>query len=236
MIPVIPDYDGYVVGPNGEQLRTPLQQIEKNKDDINNLFEWKDKIVETDLPLLLEQVRNAILNKLDIPANVPDGNLVKWDANDSKLVDAGFSIETASQLILSEFYKVPIDAYIHVDYVGGDVITTEYKHGKYVAKGWHSFANPMTATMTGVPREIGARWYQKICNASNYNQTLCIKDAILFNNTITTLSGSNLGVFTDKVVECRNQGTDLYVTVAPKSSVFVQCQNRPTGYSQISIT
>ena len=34
MIPIFNNNAGFVVGPNGEELRTPLQQIEKNKDDI----------------------------------------------------------------------------------------------------------------------------------------------------------------------------------------------------------
>lgn len=55
MIPIFNNNAGFVVGPNGEELRTPLQQIEKNKDDIAAI-----KKQDTDYT-------DAINKKLDVP-------------------------------------------------------------------------------------------------------------------------------------------------------------------------
>lgn len=56
MIPTIPSYNGYVVGPNGEELRTPLQQIQKNKQDIEQLKEEGSVQIQQQISALNEKV------------------------------------------------------------------------------------------------------------------------------------------------------------------------------------
>ena len=56
MIPTIPSYNGYVVGPNGEELRTPLQQIEKNKQDIQELKEVGSEAIQQQISELNQKV------------------------------------------------------------------------------------------------------------------------------------------------------------------------------------
>lgn len=63
MIPEIPELDGYILTPDGKELRTPLQQIEKNKDDIKKLQESGSDIIAERIEQLkaeLDQLSSAV--------------------------------------------------------------------------------------------------------------------------------------------------------------------------------
>lgn len=61
MIPTIPNYKGYVEGPNGEELRTPLEQIGKNKDDITSIRDEIQQIQEGVLDIENEVTLNKVI-------------------------------------------------------------------------------------------------------------------------------------------------------------------------------
>ncbi len=230
------------------------QAIATRSDSIKNgnLVKWdaeQNKMVDAGVaPIDISSV-----------ADIPDGNLVKWDAENNKLVDAGTRIEIEASanavpkrtpngaILVPQVYgdlnyaasvrtAEMAQSFSWVDFYTSRASEYPYREGSFAAKGWQLEEPLIKGIMTGVPREIGKQWYQKVVNASLSNNTLIVKDALVFTDEFPTLARMT-HIFTEKVVEIRNEGNDLYVTIAPLSSICINCRIHPQkGFSQIYIT
>ena len=77
MIPTIPNYKGYVEGPNGEELRTPLEQIGKNKEDIEEIQQNVNDLQQEVNDLQQQDISKAddlTLNKVRIGEGINAAN------------------------------------------------------------------------------------------------------------------------------------------------------------------
>lgn len=261
MIPQIPDLDGYILTPDGKELRTPLQQIEKNKDDIESL---KERIKETD-----EFVSN-LSTDLDDRVRIPNIDVLPEDATPKVLIIDGqhrTSVKEYSNqslpnsiamrtgagglLIFTQYGNSDLVATLtalqnaqtcnSVDYFSINNTSYPYKPFQFSAKGWGATQGYAAGTITGVPTDANTEWYQKIVNASDNNKTVTIENGLQFNASYNTVAKC-VSRFTDQIdTMTSTNGTiagreNLIITVKPHSSINIRCRNRPTGYSQIWIT
>ena len=262
MIPTIPELDGYVLGPNGEQLRTPLQQIEKNKDDIEVT---NDKINQID-----EQV-NQLSIELDDKVTIPGPDTLPEDATFKCVIIDGQHQTSAKEysnqpvgnsiaqrtggggLLLETQYSSPrhaatlqaletAQAMAFADSFSANTPSYPYKPYQFAAKTWKSWTG--TGTITNLPFE--GNWYQKLCNASDSVVRVVFQNGALTSSpTSYTTIGKITSLYTDKaslvnasVVQTVGRH-DLILDIQPHSVVQVYVRNRPSsttipgGYTQI---
>lgn len=101
MTPQIPDLDGYIQTPDGKQFRTPLQQIEKNKDDIKKLQEGGSDIIiarieqmESELSILKSAVQPLSTAIQPDKLNAGTDRAVVFWRQDQQRFAAGFPTNT----------------------------------------------------------------------------------------------------------------------------------------------
>lgn len=261
MIPVIPNNEGYVVGPNGEQLRTPLQQIEKNKNDITEAK--VDSLVAVNKVNNLERRVDALENdKVDRP-DVPSENATEYYLvainKDGTTIAKPYSNQAAGNAIvqrtggggakfiaqygnaqnvanLAALQMAQSMAYI--DSYSGSTTSHKYKPYVFAAKGWGYGSGVTNAEITDFPNAVGDEWYQKICNGAAVEKTIILRSALM-----TNASRKRTNECVQKFTTNVNYGNqewepglhDLTITIAPYSTIEIRCRYQGTAYSQIWI-
>lgn len=266
MIPTIPNYNGYVVGPNGEQLRTPLQQIEKNKQDV--VAARADSLVAVSKAKSLEKRVAALesgtgnVEKPDIPTgdstkyyliaiNEDGETIAKPYSNQAVNNSVAMRTGAGGLLITPQYGEKEMAATLSslenaqtfnfVDYFSSSNPSYLYKPYQFAAKGWGSTQSYAEGRITGVPTAANTEYYQKIANASGTQKTVVIENGLQFNQSYSTVEKC-VSQFTDKIVgmnytEGNIKGrNNLWITIKPHSTINIRCRNRPTGYTQIWIT
>ena len=265
MIPTIPNYDGYVVGPNGEELRTPLQQIEKNKNDIATLTET---IGSTDEQV--GQLADGLDDKVTIPgpdvlpedatfkcliidgqhqtsakeySNQPIGNSIAQRTGGGGLLIESPSSSNALQAVNSKALETA-QAMAYTDSFSASVSSYPYKPYQFAAKIWKSWTGE--GSITQLPTE--GNWYQKLCNGSNSTvQVRFVNGARSSSASGYKTINSLCTLYTDKATIVDGATTlepglhDLILRIQPHSVVQLYVRNRPAttsipgGYTQIWI-
>lgn len=266
MIPQIPNFDNYIIVtlPDGTtyEKRAPLQQIEKNKDDIKT---FNEKIENTD-----EWV-SYLSADLDDRVRIPNPDVLPEDATPMCL-----TIDGQHQTSVKEYTSQPIPYSIAMRNDGGGInINAQYGNKQYAANLQNvqaavgmNYVDSFTANamsypykpyrfaakiwglntpeysnahyeITSIPTEAEVEWYQKICNGDDIAHKVVLRSALKTNSSRYKTSHC-VRQFTDKVVYTNQEWEpglhDFMITIQPHSSIEITGINRPTGYSQIFIT
>lgn len=242
MIPTLPNLDGYIEV-DGKQLRTPLQQIEKNKDDIKKN---QDAIVElgktmiilpaapeTPMILAIDSEGNLFLREY---SNKAVGNSIvqRTGGGGAKFVAQYGSAENVANLAALQMAQ----SMAYIDSYSGSTISYKYKPYAFAAKGWGQGSSVENAEITDFPNAIGDEWYQKICNGADVDKTIILRSALMTNASRKTTQNC-VQKFTNNVrfgnQEWEPGLHDLTLVVSSNSTIEIRCRYQPTGYSQIWI-
>ncbi len=253
MIPEIPDLKGYVEGPNGEQLRTPFQQIYHNTEEIKT---FNDKIDNTDEWVsylsadLEDRVRipdpdvlpaDATLRCLTIDgqhktsakaySNQPVGNSIAMRTGGGGLLIESPSSDNALQAVNSKALETA-QAMAYADSFSASKSSYPYKAYQFAAKTWKNWTGE--GSITNVPTEANVNWYQKLCNASNVTVNVRFVNGARASSASGYKSLNSLcSLYTDKAqivngsVVLTPGLNDLTLSIAPHSVVQIYCRNRP---------
>ena len=265
MIPTIPELDGYILGPNGEQLRTPLQQIYHNteeiktfNDKIDNTDEWVSQLssdlddrVRIPNPSVLPE--DATLRCLTIDgqhqtsakeySNQPRGNSIAQRTGGGGLLIESPSSSNALQAVNNKALETA-QAMAYADSFSASKSSYPYRPYQFAAKDWKSWTGE--GSITQIPTE--GNWYQKLCNGSNSTVRVRFVNGARSSSASGYKSINNLcTLYTDKAATVNGSVIlepglhDLVLTIQPHSVVQVYVRNRPAsiaipgGYTQICI-
>ena len=227
MIPIIPNNDGYVVGPNGEQLRTPLQQIEKNKKDITAAV--VDSLIAVNKVNNMERRVEALENEtVDLPNKIERPDIPSDDSTQYYLVAINKDGETIAKpysnqasgnsvamrtgggglLIVTQYGNAEMAATLtaleiaqtmnYVDYFTNASPSYPYKPYQLAAKGWGATISLPEGTITDLPQGPDTEWYQKVVNAHDNPKTVILKNGVQFNGSSYKRLNQCVSLYTDK--------------------------------------